>query len=186
MRKSTWTFPMLALAACHMAARTPEAPTGDTKAIRFGTLVTENGAPVRDAVVVIRGDKVVSVGSGDSAVPRGASVTDLRAFTGIPGLVDVHTHMTYYWDGAPGTCAFGPNNTRRTPAELATAAMVNAKLTLETGVTTVRDLGASNYVDIMMRDRINRGEAVGPRMFVSGYGMSKPRSEEHTSELQSH
>ena len=89
MRKSTWTFPMLALAACHMAARTPEAPTGDTKAIRFGTLVTENGAPVRDAVVVIRGDKVVSVGSGDSAVPRGASVTDLRAFTGIPGLVEI-------------------------------------------------------------------------------------------------
>jgi imidazolonepropionase-like amidohydrolase len=175
MRKSAWIYPMLALAACHMAARKPEAPMGDTKAIRFGTLVTENGAPRRDAVVVIRGDKVVSVGTGDSAVPRGAAVTDLRAYTGIPGLVDVHTHMTYYWDGAPGTCAFGPNNTRRTPTELATAAMVNAKLTLETGVTTVRDLGASNYVDIMMRDRINRGEVVGPRMFVSGYGMSKPR-----------
>lgn len=151
------------------------APPG-TIALRFGTLVTENGPPVRDAVVVVRGDRIVSVGSGEAAVPRGAAVTDLRRFTGIPGMVDVHTHMTYFWDQAPGTCAFGPNNTRRSPAELAVAAMANAKLTLETGVTSVRDLGASNYVDILMRDHINHGEAVGPRMFVSGYGLSKPRT----------
>jgi imidazolonepropionase-like amidohydrolase len=131
---------------------------------------------VNDAVVVVAGDRITRVGSGDRAVPAGAAVTDLRAYSAIPGMVDVHTHMTYYWDHAPGSRPFGAGNTRRTPAELATVAMENARLTLETGVTTVRDLGASNYVDIMMRDRINRGEAIGPRMFVSGYGMSNPRA----------
>ena len=51
--------------------------------------------------------------------------------------------------------------------------MENARLTLETGVTTVRDLGASNYADVLMRDRIAHGDAVGPRMFVAGFGLQK-------------
>ena len=168
---------VLVAAACN---RTPPAgtplPAGPLTAVRFGTLVTGSGAAITDAVVIIQADRVVGVGSGDRAVPAGATVMDLRAYTGIPGMVDVHTHMTYYWDHAPGSRPFGAGNTRRTPTELATVAMENARLTLETGVTTVRDLGASNYVDIMMRDQINRGEAVGPRMYVSGYGMSKPRA----------
>ena len=168
---------VLVAVAC---SRTPSAGTplavGPLTAVRFGKLVSGSGAVIADAVVIIQADRVVGVGSGDRAVPAGATVMDLRAYTGIPGMVDVHTHMTYYWDHAPGSRPFGAGNTRRTPAELATVAMENARLTLETGVTTVRDLGASNYVDIMMRDRINRGEAVGPRMFVSGYGMSKPRA----------
>lgn len=165
---------VLVAAACN---RTPPAgtplPAGPLTAVRFGTLVTGSGAVITDAVVIIQADRVVGVGSGDRAVPAGATVMDLRAYTGIPGMVDVHTHMTYYWDHAPGSRPFGAGNTRRTPTELATVAMENARLTLETGVTTVRDLGASNYVDIMMRDQINRGEAVGPRMYVSGYGMQK-------------
>ena len=163
---------LLLAIACRRQPPAPVLPANG-KVIRFGTLITENGDPVRDAVVIVAGDRIVSVGSGDRAVPAGAPVTDLRAFTGIPGMIDVHTHITYYWDRAPGTCAFGPNQTRRTAAELATAAMVNAKLTLETGVTAARDLGAGRYVDIMMRDRINRGEAVGPRLFVAGSGLSK-------------
>ena len=107
--------------ACHMAARKPEAPMGDTKAIRFGTLVTENGAPRRDAVVVIRGDKVVSVGTGDSAVPRGAAVTDLRAFTGIPGLVDVHTHMSF-WRSRDNPLGTGVTRNKDSVVMLAAAA----------------------------------------------------------------
>jgi imidazolonepropionase-like amidohydrolase len=93
---------------------------------------------------------------------------DLRTYTAIPGLIDVHTHMTYYRDKANPTVA-GP----RSRDSVVAAAVWNARQTLETGVTTVRDLGASNYADIAMRDSINKGVMVGPRMFVSGYGLSK-------------
>jgi imidazolonepropionase-like amidohydrolase len=168
-------FATLSVAGCRSAPSGSEAVPADAQVLRFARLVDGNGSVVNDAVIVVAGDRVLRVGSGDGAVPRGATVTDLRAYSAIPGLVDVHTHMTYWWDRAPGTRPFGGGGTRRTREELAAAAMVNARLTLETGVTTVRDLGASNYTDVLMRDRINRGEAVGPRMFVSGFGLQKPR-----------
>ena len=95
---------------------------------------------------------------------------DLTRYTGIPGLIDVHTHMTYYWDGAAGTRPWEQLD-ERMPAVTVFLAQENARKTLETGVTTVRDLGASDYTDIAMRDLINRGAMVGPRMFVSGYGL---------------
>jgi len=147
--------------------------SANAKALRFAKLVDGDGQITNDATVIVDGDRIISVGSGDRDIPRGVTVVDLKKYTAIPGMIDVHTHMTYYWDHAPGSRPFGAGNTRRTPTELATVAMENARLTLETGVTTVRDLGSQNYVDIMMRDRINRGEAVGPRMFVAGYGLGK-------------
>src|ERR1019366_480592 len=167
----------LAIAGCFHARR-PAQPTQPTlspnaRALRFAGLVDGNGQVTNDATVIVDGDRIVSVGSGDGAVPSGVAVVDLRKYTAIPGMIDVHTHMTYWWDHAPGTKPFGPGGTRRTPSEVATVAMANARLTLETGVTTVRDLGASGYADILMRDRIDRGEAVGPRMYVAGYGLSK-------------
>lgn len=137
-------------------------------ALRFRALVNATGVTTTDAVVVVRGDTVVSVGSGNGAVPTGARVIDLRRYTAIPGLIDVHTHMTYYRDKT------NPNApVPRSRDSVVLAAAWNAKRTLETGVTTVRDLGASNYADIAMRDSINAGAMVGPRMFVSGYGLSK-------------
>src|SRR3954471_23364868 len=79
------------------------AAPGQTKAIRFARLVDGNGGVRNDAVVVVDGERITSVGTGPSAIPRGAQVIDLRPLTGIPGLIDVHTHMTYYWDQRPGT-----------------------------------------------------------------------------------
>jgi len=166
----------LTVACARTPAANPSVAAGPVTALRFRMLVGGDGSVVNDAVVVVAGDRIVSVGSGDRAVPAGAAVTDLRRYAAIPGMVDVHTHMTYYWDHAPGSRPFGRGNTVRTPPELATVAMENARLTLETGVTTVRDLGAGRYVDILMRDRINRGEAVGPRMFVAGSGLSRRQS----------
>jgi imidazolonepropionase-like amidohydrolase len=125
-----------------------------------------------DAVVVIDGTRITSVGTGKVDVPKGAQEIDLRRYTGIPGLIDVHTHITYYWDGAPGTRPLGQ---RRNAAVTVFLAQDNARRTLETGVTTIRDLGASNDMDYAMRDLVNMGRMVGPRMFVAGQGISAGR-----------
>jgi imidazolonepropionase-like amidohydrolase len=146
-----------------------------TKAIRFARLVDGTGRVLTDAVVVVDSDRVTSVGSGNAAVPRGAQVIDLRRFTGIPGLIDAHTHMTYYWDQRPGTQPWQQQG-RRQSAVTVFLAQENARKTLETGVTTVRDLGASEYGDIALRDLINMGAIRGPRMFVAGFGLQRTRT----------
>jgi len=94
---------------------------------------------------------------------------DLSKYTGLPGLIDVHTHMTMYTDETPGEPMLKqfdqqPAGGRGVPGSQ------RAMRTLEAGVTTVRDLGADQYMDIAMRDLINRGEMIGPRMFVCGTG----------------
>jgi len=142
-----------------------------TKAIKAGRLVDATGKVVRNAVIVVDNDRIVSVGTG--APPAGAEIIDLSRLSVIPGLIDLHTHMTYYWDRTPGT---RPLAQPRRPAGVTVAlAADNARRTLETGVTTVRDLGASNETDYAMRDLINMGRMVGPRMFVAGQGLSAPR-----------
>jgi imidazolonepropionase-like amidohydrolase len=132
-------------------------------------VVDGSGRVIRDAVVLVAGDRIVGVASGERGIPSGATVTDLRRYTAIPGMVDVHTHMTYYRDKSDPLGRAAP----RSKDSVVMAAFANARRTLETGVTTVRDLGASRYTDIAMRDSINKGAAIGPRMFVAGYGMSK-------------
>ena len=72
------------------------------KAIRFGKL-WDGTKVTTDALVVVTGDRITAVGKGNGAVPAGAEVIDLRKYTGIPGLIDLHTHITYYWDRQPGT-----------------------------------------------------------------------------------
>jgi imidazolonepropionase-like amidohydrolase len=141
-------------------------------AIRFGSLVDGTGRVLRDAVVVTNADTIVSVGTGASAVPRGARVIDLRRYTGIPGMIDAHTHITYYWDGTPGTDPWQQSGRRRSQVTVFLA-QENARRTLETGVTTIRDLGASEYSDLAMRDLINRGAMMGPRVFAAGYGLRR-------------
>jgi len=141
-----------------------------TKAIRTGTAITPSG-PVANAVIVVENDRIVSVGT--SAPPAGAHVIDLRRFTVVPGMIDVHVHMTYYWDRTPGTRPLG--QPRRPSGVTTVLAADNARRTLETGVTTVRDLGAQNEVDYAMRDLIAMGRMAGPRMFVAGQGLSAAR-----------
>jgi imidazolonepropionase-like amidohydrolase len=142
--------------------------SAQTTAIRFGTL-WDGTHVVKNAIVLVEGDRVVRIETDASAIPKGAQTIDLRRYTGIPGLIDVHTHMTYYWDRKPGTRPLGQ---RRRPAMTVFLAQDNARRTLETGVTTVRDLGAANENDLAMRDLIAMGAMIGPRMFVSGQGLS--------------
>jgi imidazolonepropionase-like amidohydrolase len=145
-----------------------QAQTASATALRFGKL-WDGSSVTTDAVVVIDGDRIVSVGTGDAAVPRGARLIDLRNYTAIPGLIDLHTHITYYWDRRPGT---RPRGQRRLPAVTVYLAQDNARRTLETGVTTVRDLNAGNDMDLAMRELTASGTMVGPRIFASGPGLS--------------
>ena len=159
---------LLVVAGC-LAAGAPDA-LAQVTAIRFGRLIDARGQVRQDAVIVVDGERITAVGSGDGAVPANATIVDLRKYTGLPGLIDVHTHMTFYWDHTPGSHPWAQLGTLG-DAVTVFLAQENARKTLETGVTTVRDLGSSDYNDIAMRDLINRGAMIGPRMFVAGWGL---------------
>lgn len=140
------------------------------KAIRFGRLIDMKGRVWTNAVVLVEGDRIKAIATDSGSVPTGAEVIDLSKYTGIPGLIDSHTHMTWYTEEALGVPMLR-QITSTPPAVMVYMARKGAMRTLKAGVTTVRDLGADQYMDIAMRDLINRGEMVGPRMFVCGYGL---------------
>jgi imidazolonepropionase-like amidohydrolase len=147
------------------------APAKSLKAVKFGKLWDAHGKLWTNAVVLIEDDKIKSVITNPSDIPPRAQIIDLSKFTGLPGLIDVHTHMTFYTDETPGQPML-PQLTKNPPAVEVFLARKGALRTLEAGVTTVRDLGADQYMDIAMRDLINHGEMIGPRMFVCGYGLT--------------
>ena len=143
------------------------------KALKFKAVVDGSGRVVQQGVVIVDGDKIARVIGPRDAVPANAQVVDLTRYTAIPGLIDLHTHMTYYWDSTSGTDPW--RQPQRRPEETVRLARINGMHTLETGVTSVRDLGASNYTDIALRDSINKAGWTGPRMFVAGYGLQRAR-----------
>jgi imidazolonepropionase-like amidohydrolase len=140
------------------------------KAIRLGSLWDGRGKTWQNPIVIVEGDRVRTVTTDPAVIPAGATTIDLSRYAGLPGLIDAHTHMTYYTDETPGVPMLKQMQ-NVVPAVTVFLARKGALRTLETGVTTVRDLGADQYMDIAMRDLINRGEMVGPRMFVCGYGL---------------
>jgi imidazolonepropionase-like amidohydrolase len=143
-----------------------------TKAVKFGKLVDGTGRVLTNAIVIVDGDRVQSVTSGNASIPSGAEVIDLSRYTGIPGLIDGHTHITYYWDGITTPRSEPP----RHPAITVFLAQENARKALEAGVTTIRNLNAADGTDLAMRDLIGMGKMIGPRMFVSGTGIRITRS----------
>jgi imidazolonepropionase-like amidohydrolase len=127
-------------------------------------LDVKTGKTLTGQTIVIQGDKIASVGA-DAQVPAGATVIELPNATVLPGLIDAHTHITF-------TPNFGYSRLAiSVPREALTGAR-NAKVTLEAGFTTIRNVGASGYADVALRDAVNAGDVPGPRMLVSGPALS--------------
>jgi len=126
-----------------------------------GTL-TEHG------VVVVSGSKIQAVGS-DAAIPAGAEVIDLGDATLMPGFIDAHVHLS--GQSSPEWYHDWFDSIMRFPAEQALYGAHYAKVTLEAGVTTVRDVGSSDYISLGLRNAINAGQIPGPRMLVANYAI---------------
>jgi imidazolonepropionase-like amidohydrolase len=132
--------------------------------IRAGQLIDVlNGRTLANQVIVIQNDKIVNVAAAANVtIPDGATVIDLSDKTVMPGLLDMHVHLTsdHRFHGYQGLGISVPRS--------ALYGVLNARKTLNAGFTTVRNVGAKGYADVALRDAINDGEIVGPRMRVSG------------------
>ena len=130
-------------------------------AIRAGRLIDGlGGAPVTDAVILVENDRITAVGKG-LAIPAGAQVIDLRRSTVLPGFIDAHTHVTSQPEN------YLEDLFRKSPIDVAVGAHVFARRTLDAGFTTIRDVGAGEFIDVALRNAINNGTIVGPRMQVA-------------------
>jgi imidazolonepropionase-like amidohydrolase len=137
--------------------------------IKAGQLFDGTGdSTLADRVIRIEGDRIKAVGSSrEIPIPIGAEVIDLSKATVLPGLIDAHTHL-----GSRADRYDEINKFKDTPNHSAFAAVLNAKKTLEAGFTTVRDVGSRPFLAVDLRDSIDEGFVVGPRIVASGPGIS--------------
>jgi imidazolonepropionase-like amidohydrolase len=131
-------------------------------ALRAARLIDgRGGPPLQNAVVLVEGEKIRAVGSR-LAVPAGFEVLDLGSATLLPGLIDCHTHITM---GDPGN--YYEKIFRRSAIDYAVAGPTYTRRTLDAGFTTVRDVGAAEFIDVALRKAIDSGLIAGPRMQVA-------------------
>jgi len=145
----------------------PAPPAAKTVVVRAGRLLdVRTGKTLSNQTILIQGGKIASVGP-DTQVPGGAQaeIVDLSNATVLPGLIDAHTHITFDPNFGYSSLAIS------VPREALIGAR-NARVTLEAGFTTVRNVGASGFSDVALRDAINAGDVPGPRMLVSGPALS--------------
>lgn len=132
-------------------------------AIKAGKLFdSEKGAFLDNQVILIKDNMISEVGS-NVKIPSNAEIIDLSTKTVLPGLIDCHTHIT----GQPEN--YMEDLFRKSPVDVAITAHIYAKRTLEAGFTTCRDVGASEYIDVALRNAINAGKIPGPRLYVAGF-----------------
>jgi imidazolonepropionase-like amidohydrolase len=154
----------LTLAAVAFFAAAAAAADGPVTVLKAARLIDGRGGPlIAPAMVRIEGDRIAEVGAA-LAIPSGARVIDLGGATLLPGLIDLHTHLTdrfgVHWEEALTTT---------TPPEAALWGAKNALDTLLAGFTTCRDMGPTwPYVDVALRNAIEQGAVPGPRLLVAG------------------
>ena len=152
-----------ALAASLISALAAAQDTARTL-IRAGHIVdVRTGSEPADQTIIVTGDRITAIAPTASTPKQaGDKEIDLHSMTVLPGLIDVHTHLTMDTN-------FDPYHELSTSvAKSALIGARNAKVTLEAGFTTVRNVGANGYADVDLRDAINEGLVVGPHMQVSG------------------
>ncbi len=158
-----FAFLLVGLASVDAAAQESAPPL---TVVRAGRLIdVDAGRVLTNQVILIRDGKIESVGES-VAIPPGANVIDLSRMTVLPGLIDCHTHLA---DGSQEANVDPVYQLKRTAAEVALESVPNARVFLESGFTTVRDVGVYRALnDVALRDSINAGYFPGPRMFVAG------------------
>ncbi|HWP41738.1 MAG TPA: amidohydrolase family protein [Blastocatellia bacterium] len=138
--------------------------------IKGATLIDGTGrAPLKDAVIVINGSRFGSIGVRESIeIPKGARIIDANGKFVMPGLIDCHCHLEMI--GLGDLAELPPR--WETPEKQRQLALINAKLDLLSGVTTIRDLGSTRLA-FKIRDEINAGKQFGPRIFTTGQQLVK-------------
>jgi imidazolonepropionase-like amidohydrolase len=141
-----------------------QAPTAKRTVIRAGRVLNVRSGELRaNQVIVVEDGKIVQVGpASEVKAATGDTTIDLPEATLLPGLIDAHTHLTFELSSL-GYQGLGISTARE-----ALRGAKNARRTLEAGFTTVRNVGARDYADIALRDAINDGDVIGPRMVASG------------------
>ena len=138
-------------------------------AIRAGTLIdTDSGTATRNQTILVENGRITAVGANASS-PSGAAVIDLSRFTVLPGLFDAHTHLCMHIDLRRDASNYFYTTLREPNTYRAIQGIVHARSMLETGFTTVRDIGNDgNYACVSVRRAIDAGLAPGPTMINAG------------------
>lgn len=158
----TWTVAGALLLFAQLAAAAYA--EGAATVIRAGHLIDTIAGRMTGAQVIVVQDGLIAQVGPDVVVPAGAHLIDLSAYTVLPGLMDAHTHLTIDQRNQDPLAEL-----EHTAAERAFGSIPNARAVLLAGFTTVRDLGSYRaLVDVALRDAINRGDVIGPRMYVAG------------------
>lgn len=156
---------------CGLLGYAEAAPAGQgnaagTLVIHAGSVISVPGKPaLGPSTVIVRGDRIVEIVPGFRDLP-GSSTIDLRQKTLLPGLIDVHVHFSFGPETELWSAAID------TEEDVAIFAFSNAKKTLEAGFTTVRDVGSDGGSIHALRDAVNEGLVIGPRIFLSGTSLS--------------
>jgi imidazolonepropionase-like amidohydrolase len=142
----------------------------ETLYIKAGTLIdVVAGRAIKGQCIMVHGERITSVGRCTKA-PKAAQVIDWRRYTVLPGLIDLHTHLADVSQSADVALPL-----KTSLSETVAIGAKNAEATLRAGFTTVRDVGTYRGLsDLILRDAINAGRYIGPRMFVSGAYITIP------------